>query len=127
MQILVGFVAFIGIISTLMALQLERKKEIGILRANGMTPKQLRKLVYCETGLMGGAAGIISIPLGFIVAIIFIYVINVRSFGWTIQFFPHAKYFIQGLVTAIIAATLAGIYPAWNFAVTNIASVLREE
>lgn len=127
MQILVGFVAFIGIISTLMALQLERKKEIGILRANGMTPRQLRKLVYCETGLMGGAAGLISIPLGFVVAIIFIYVINVRSFGWTIQFFPHAKYFIQGLVTAIIAATLAGIYPAWNFAVTNIASVLREE
>ncbi|BBM88014.1 FtsX-like permease family protein [Candidatus Uabimicrobium amorphum] len=127
MQILVGFVAFIGIISTLMALQLERKKEIGILRANGMTPRQLRKLVYCETGLMGAVAGIISIPLGFAVAVIFIYVINVRSFGWTIQFFPYAKYFVQGLVTAIIAATLAGIYPAWKFAVTNIASVLREE
>ena len=68
-----------------------------------------------------------SIPLGFVVAIIFIYVINVRSFGWTIQFYPYAKYFIQGLFTAVIAAVLAGIYPAWKFAVTNIANVLREE
>lgn len=127
MQILVGIVAFIGIISTLMALQLERKKEIGILRANGMTPRQLAKLVLCETGIMGAIAGIASIPLGFITALALIFIINMRSFGWTIGLFPDAKYFVQGLSIAIFASLLAGVYPAWKFAKTNIAEVLREE
>ncbi|WP_372367851.1 FtsX-like permease family protein [Candidatus Uabimicrobium sp. HlEnr_7] len=127
MQILVCVVAFIAIVSTLMALQLERKKEISILRANGMTPRQLGKLIFYETGIMGFTAGFFAIPLGIIIAIALIYVINIRSFGWTIELFVYPHYFIQGLSIAIVAALVAGLYPLSIFVRTNIAKALREE
>ena len=51
LQILAMIVAFIGILSTLMSLQLERTREIGILRSNGMTRGQFWRLSLYETGL----------------------------------------------------------------------------
>jgi ABC-type lipoprotein release transport system permease subunit len=43
-------VAFIGVLSALMALQLERARELGVLRANGLTPGQVWTLVTTQTG-----------------------------------------------------------------------------
>ncbi len=54
---LAALVAFIGVLSALMALQLERARELGVLRANGLTPGQVWQLVTSQTGLMGLAAG----------------------------------------------------------------------
>ena len=58
LQLLTVLVAFIGIFSTLMSLQLERGREFAVLRAGGMTPLQLGRLTLLETGLMGLLAGI---------------------------------------------------------------------
>ncbi|MCX6044717.1 MAG: ABC transporter permease, partial [Chloroflexi bacterium] len=70
LQLLATLVAFIGIFSTLMSLQLERSREIGVLRATGMTRSQLWRLSLWETGLIGSSAGLIAIPMGFVLAII---------------------------------------------------------
>ena len=85
LRLLAGLVAFIGVLSSLMALQLERARELGVLRANGMTPGQVWQLVTSQTGLMGLAAGLLSLPVGLTLAAVMIYVINRRSFGWTIR------------------------------------------
>ena len=85
LRMLAGLVAFIGVLSSLMALQLERTRELGVLRANGLTPGQVWQLVTSQTGLMGLAAGLLSIPVGLALAAIMIFVINRRSFGWTIH------------------------------------------
>lgn len=120
-------VAFIGVLSALMSLQLERTRETGILRANGMTPNQLWTMTFIKTGLMGATAGILAMPLGYVLAWILIYVINVRSFGWTLQMQIQPGYFLQAFAVAVIAAILAGLYPAWSLSNTVIATAVREE
>ena len=53
LRLLAVIVAFIGVLSALMSLQLERAREIGILRATGMTPQQLWWMTLLETGTNG--------------------------------------------------------------------------
>ena len=127
LQMLAMLVAFIGILSALMSLQLERRREIGTLRAVGMTRRQLWKLTLVETGLMGTTAGIIAMPTGLVFALILIYIINLRSFGWTLQIYLQPAYFLQALIVALVAALLAGVYPAWRVGGMQPAEALREE
>ncbi|MBD2022429.1 ABC transporter permease, partial [Leptolyngbya sp. FACHB-36] len=127
LRLLAVVVAFIGVLSTLMSLQLERTRELGILRSTGMTPRQLGALTLLETGLMGTMAGVFAMPLGFALAWILIYVINVRSFGWTLQMALEGRYFWQALLVAIVAALLAGLYPAFRLSQMNISTAIRQE
>ena len=127
MQILSVIVAFIGILSSLMSLQLERKRELGILRANGLLPSQLFKIVNLQTILMGFTAGIIALPLGNILAAILVYIINKRSFGWTMQFEILPDIMIEAMMLSLFAAVLAGIYPGYKMSKTSPANALREE
>lgn len=127
LQLLATIVAFIGILSALMALQLERAREMGVLRANGLTPRQLWGLVVGQTGLMGLFAGVLAIPVGVMMAAVLVYVINRRSFGWTLLFELNGALFAQAAAVAVVAALLAGLYPAWRMGRTSPALALREE
>jgi putative ABC transport system permease protein len=110
-----------------MALQLERARELGVLRANGLTPRQLWALVLSQTGLMGLTAGLLALPVGMVMALVLVFVINKRSFGWTLQLQWDPALFIQAMLIAVVAALLAGIYPAWRMGRTSPALALREE
>lgn len=127
LRLLAVIVAFIGVLSALMSLQLERGRELGTLRATGMTRPQLWALTLLETGLMGVVAGLLALPVGYALAWILVYVINVRSFGWTLQMDLQPAYFLQALAVAVAAALLAGIYPSIRLGNLEIASALREE
>lgn len=127
LQLLATIVAFIGILSALLALQLERSRELGMLRATGMTPRQIWRLVLTETGLVGLVAGVLAIPVGLLVALLLIFVINRRSFGWTLTFQFDAALLLQAVLLALLAALLAGIYPAWRMGRVSPALALREE
>jgi putative ABC transport system permease protein len=127
LQLLAVVVAFIGVLSALMSLQLEKAREIGVLRATGMTVRQMWQLTLFETGLMGIVAGLLAMPAGWMLAWILIYVINRRSFGWTLQMNLEPAYFWQAMVVAIGAALLAGIFPALRLSKMVIATAVREE
>jgi putative ABC transport system permease protein len=127
LQLLATVVAFIGILSTLMSLQLERRREIGVLRATGMTRRQLWRLSLLETGLVGGTAGLLAMPTGFALALVLIYIINLRSFGWTLAMQLQPGEFGQAFLVALLAALLAGLYPAWRMGQTQPADALRAE
>jgi putative ABC transport system permease protein len=127
LQILSVIVAFIGILSSLMSLQLERKRELGILRANGLLPSQLFKIVNLQTLLMGFTAGVLALPLGNILAAILVYIINKRSFGWTMQFEILHSIMLEAMIVSLAAALLAGIYPGYKMSKTSPANALREE
>ena len=120
-------VAFVGILSALMALSLERRAEYAVLRALGITPAELRKLLIIQTGLMGLIAGVLALPLGIAMSQILVSVINVRSFGWTMDFVIPPKVLLESLVLAIIAALLAGIYPAQKLSGLSPAEALRHQ
>ena len=120
-------IAFTGVFSALMALQFERTRQLGILRAIGITPRQLTALIVSETGLMGLVAGLFAIPVGYIVAYVLIFVVYQRSFGWTMAFYFDPWVIYQGLALAFIAALFAGIFPALKMAQTKPAEALRTE
>ncbi len=127
LRLLAGLVAGIGVLAALMALELERARELAVLRANGLTPRQVWGLVTAQTGLMGLAAGLLSIPVGLALAAIMIFVINRRSFGWTVVMEVPPGVLAEALGLALAAALLAGLYPAWKMARTSPARALREE
>lgn len=127
LQLLAALVAFIGILSTLMSLQLERVREIGVLRATGMTQRQLWRLSLFETGLIGTSAGLLAMPVGLVLAIILIYIINLRSFGWTLEMQLDPMEFIQAFLVALGAALAAGLYPAWRMGRIPPAEAVRAE
>lgn len=127
LRILAIVVAFIGVLSALMALELERRREMGVLRATGMTPGQLGGFVTLQTGLMGAIAGVLSLPLGYALAYVLVFVINKRSFGWTLQLTVSADILLQALALAVGAALLAGLYPAWSMAQARPATALRDD
>jgi putative ABC transport system permease protein len=120
-------VAFVGVLSALMSLQLERARELAVLRATGLTPGQLWGLVSLQTGLLGLLAGLFSVPLGVALAYVLVHVINQRSFGWTLQLAVTPMTLVQAVLLALVASALAGLYPAWKMARANPALALREE
>ena len=127
LRLLTTGVAFIGILSALMALQLEHTREYGMMRAAGMTARQLTRFTLIQTGLMGLAAGLLALPIGTALSLALIDVINVRSFGWTMQFTPLAGEFAEAFAVAVVAAGVAGLYPALKISRLKPAAALRNE
>ena len=120
-------VAFIGILSAMLALQLERAREFATLRALGMTPGQVGGLISAQTGVIGLFAGIAAIPLGAGMAWVLIKVINRRAFGWQIDMIVSADVMLTALGFAVLSALLAGVYPAIRAARLRPAVAMREE
>ena len=127
MQLITTIVAFIGVLSSLLALQLEKARELGILRALGLTVSEMRHLTFSETGLLGASAGLLALPTGYILAWILIFVINQRSFGWTLQMHAEPAPFVEAFLLAVSAALLAAVYPAWRLGRMQAAAALRGE
>ncbi len=127
LRLLVIGVAFVGILSALMALQLERARELAVLRATGFTPGQVWGLVTVQTGFMGLLSGLLALPLGLLLATVMIFVINRRAFGWSMDLLVPGGVLLEALLLALLAALLAGLYPAWKMAQTPPAQALREE
>lgn len=127
LRLLATLVAFIGILSALMSLQLENAREYGVLRANGMTRGQLWRYTLVQTGVMGTIAGVLALPIGVVLAWVLVFVINVRSFGWTMQFSILPSELITAFMVALVAALLAGIYPAYKLAQIPPARAVRSE
>ena len=127
LRLLAFIVAFVGVLSALASLQLERARELGLLRAAGLTPGQLWRLVITQTGLIGLASGLLAVPMGLVLSLVMVFVVNKRSFGWSLDFQIGPTVLMQAVGLAVVAALLAGIYPAWRMARTSPALALRGE
>jgi putative ABC transport system permease protein len=127
LRLLAIAVAFVGVVSALMALQLERAREFAVLRATGMTIGEIGWLVSLQTGFMGFLAGLLAIPVGLGMAAVLIFGINRRAFGWTLPFQVDLGILIQAVVLAVFGALLAGAYPIWRMTRSNPAEALRSD
>ena len=97
------------------------------LRSLGLTNLQLLSLTLLETGLMGLTAGLLSLPTGLVLSLVLIYVINLRSFGWTIQMTLDPWVFVQAVFISVSAALLAALYPLRRLLAMPVAAALRQE
>ncbi len=127
LRILAVVVAFFGVLSALLSLQLDRKREYATLEAIGLAPEGLEKLAYLETALMGLSASLLALPTGLLLALILIHVINVRSFGWTIELAPAIGPFLQAIVVGVVASLAAAVYPVSRLRKIPVAEAIRGE
>ncbi len=112
LEIIAIFVALLGIGSTLLTLILERRRDLAVLRLVGADRGQTQKMVVIEALLLGGVSQSIGISVGLLLSLVLIYVINVQSFGWTIQFHLPWSFLWQSSVLVLVATALSGLYPA---------------
>jgi putative ABC transport system permease protein len=127
MQGLTAAVAFCGILSALLALLLERTRELGTLRALGMTRPQVHTMLRSEAAAMGVLATVLGSAAGLLLTFLLVLVINVRSFGWTIDLHISPGVFGAAAVIALLASLGATIWPARRLDRMALATALREE
>ena len=120
-------VAVMGIAGALLALVIDRRREIGLLRLLGAATGQVRKLILVEAGLLGLLANFAGLALGFAMSLILIFVINKQSFGWTIRFHWPVAVLVGALTSVYLATILAGMYPAEVAVRLNPLEVVHEE
>ena len=124
---LAAIVAAIGLVSSLLAWELERAHELALLRTLGLTPLATAALVLAQTLFMGLVALLAAIPAGLLTALTLTEVINRRAFGWQIDLHLMPEQFTDALGLALAAALAAGVYPAWRSARAALGEGLREE
>jgi putative ABC transport system permease protein len=105
-------VAMLGAANSLLALVLDRRRELGLLRYLGASPPQIRGMILTEAAFLGLFASILGLALGFALSLLLIFVVNKQSFGWTIQFHPPWMLLTGALLLIWCVTVLAGIYPA---------------
>jgi putative ABC transport system permease protein len=124
-------VASLGIINTLVMAILERRREIGILKALGATDRDVRSLFFAEAGAMGLLGGFFGVALGWLIG-------SALTWGTTIylhrQNLPGVKISyipwwlaLGAIIFAIIVSLVAGLYPASRAARLNPVDALRYE
>lgn len=114
-------IAIVGIIITLLLSVFERQREIGLLRAVGMTRSQVRTTVRWEsviTSLLGAVLGIVlGLALGWVV------VFALRDQGLT-SFQIPVRTTIAIMVLSFIVGVLAAVYPAWRATKVDVLEAL---
>ena len=127
MRVLTIIVAFFGIAGALLTLFMERQKEFGIYRALGFSTPQVAGMTLMEGFGMGLVSFLLSTGVGTALAWVLIRVINLRSFNWTIFFYPEGEPYLLAAATAILASLGAAIYPIWKVYRTYPQMQIREE
>ncbi len=120
-------IAVLGVVSTLFALVLERRRDIALLRYLGVTIGGIRRMVYTQAGVVGIVAAAWGLALGIALSLLLIFVINRQSFGWVISLRLPYPFFVEVIVLIVVAAVIAAIYPAAVAARISTAEALRDE
>ncbi len=126
MRILTIVVAFFGIAGALLTLFMERQREFGIYRALGFSTAQVAGMTLLEGFGMGLVSLLLSTGVGTALAWLLIRVINLRSFNWTIFFYPEWGPYTLAAATAVLASLGAAIYPVWKVYRTYPQMQIRE-
>lgn len=127
LRLLAGVIAVVAVLGALLALQLERLREVVLMRAIGVGAPALARLQLWQAMLLGGLAGVLAIPLGVMLAALLIRVINRRSFGWSMPLELPLGQIAVAVGLALVASLVAGVLPARRAARMPLAPTLREQ
>lgn len=122
-MIIAGF----GIVITLLASVLERTREIGILRAVGMTRRQISRIVIVESMIIGACGGVLGAGAGVVAGWLSLEGFFRIDLGASLRYEIHGPSLLWAFLLAIGFSVLAGLYPARSAARTNITEALAYE
>jgi putative ABC transport system permease protein len=113
-QVVIGMVALLGVISALFISVLQRRRELGLLRAVGASRGQVLRSVLAEATLMGAIGAAIGFGVGVILEWYVVKILLPDDAGWV---FPlYVPWQAAGLVvgSSVVLATLVGLWPAYQ-------------
>ncbi len=122
-----GGVAFCGLAGSLLSLALARQRDYSLLTAIGMSGRQLGAWVLAQGLLIAWASAAVAPVAGTVLAYVLAYVIQYRSFGWSIPTSPQPRFWAENLAMATAAAICAAVYPIVRLRSTPPAATLRRE
>jgi len=120
-------VALLGVATALMAILMERSREMTVLGYLGLTPGELGRMNVYQALIMGLVAFGIAVACGLILAYIITYAINYRSFGWSIDVHVNPWVFAKAAGLTLIACLCASIYPTYKLIAAPEILALKEE
>ncbi|MBL8919705.1 MAG: FtsX-like permease family protein [Myxococcaceae bacterium] len=127
MELVAVLLALLGIVNTLLAAVLDRTREIGLLRAIGADRRHVLKLFAAEASFIGLTGGLMGVAVGAVVGFVLTKVVGVQATGWSFPFqFPWPTGLTM-LLIAIVASTLAGLYPARRASQLDVVEALAYE
>jgi len=124
-------VASIGIVNTLVMAILERRREIGIMKAIGASDEDVQRLFFAEACVMGALGGVVGVALGWTIGRVINVATNLYLKKQGLQ--PEQIWFVPwwlvggAIVFAIIVSLISGLYPARRAARLDPVQALRYE
>ena len=126
LQAIAILVAGAGVASTLVTLIYQRQRELGLLSLVGATAAQVERVIVCEAIVLGAVSQLIGVIVGFLLSLVLIYVINVQSFGWTIQLRIPWVFIVAVSALVVASSALFGFIPAIRTAAADPMKTIRE-
>jgi putative ABC transport system permease protein len=124
-------VACLGIINTLAMAILERRREIGVLKALGAQDSDVRKLFFAEAGVMGIVGGIFGVFFGWLIGRVLTFGTNVYLTRQQLPTIDLSRVpwwmVLAAIAISFVVSLAAGIYPASRAAQLNPVEALRYE
>jgi putative ABC transport system permease protein len=121
-QLVAVIVAGLGLANTLLISTLERRRDLGVLRAVGMLRKQLRRMVAIEALLIGGLGVLLAWGLGTLIGF-GMFTFLESQLGMRL---PVSAY-VGAAVLGLAAAVIASLYPAQRAARIDVVEALQYE
>jgi len=124
-------VAFLGIVNTLVMAILERRREIGIMKALGASDGDVRKIFFVEAGSMGLLGGSLGVGLGWLIGRAINLGTNVYLQRQEMR--PENFWYVPlwlvtwALIFSVLVSLFAGLYPASRAARLDPVQALRHE
>lgn len=117
-------IAILGITNTLALSIIERTREIGLLRAVGMSRRQLRRMVRWESVIIAVFGAMLGMVVGAVLGWTVVLALKDEGLG---DFSIPVGQLVTLILVAGLAGVLAAIYPAWKASRLNILDAIAYE
>ena len=117
-------VASVAILNVMLMSTVERRGEIGVLRAVGIRRGEVLRMILTEAAFLGVIGGILGVVVSAAIGIVIFEILigsPLDAFNW-----HSARYLLYGMGFAVLASVLSGLYPAWKAANERPVEALRE-
>ena len=124
MALIAVVVAGLGMVNTLSMSVLERVREIGVLRATGMSSRQVWGMVVVEAGILGIASALVGALVGLVVGAL---LVAWSSSGLAVGFDPPWLSIVLAILFGVLVSVAAAVYPAGIASRQSIVQALQHE